>query len=247
MPYLIDLSNKVAIVTGAAKGIGKATAKILTQAGAQVVIDDILPKQDVKDVLDDIELVGLRPFYVQADISQEKEAESLIKTSYNQFSRIDILVNNAGVVADWDKSFAVNVKGLYYCSDFAKDILNKTGNGRIVNITSTCVHSGSTGIPQYVATKAGAYSLTRYLARTYAPMGILVNAVMPAVIMSDMLMARYSSEEEMLRHYKKVMPIGRIGYPEDVANVVLFLCSELSTFLTGQIIVADGGRMHIGN
>ncbi len=246
MSYCIDLSNKVAVITGAAKGIGRATAKILTQAGAQVIIDDILPHEDIQVILDDIEQVGLRPFYVQADISNKEGAEYLISKSVEQFSRLDILINNAGVVADWDKSYDVHVKGLYYCSDFAKDHMMKTGNGKIVNISSTCVHSGGTGIPQYVATKAGAYSLTRYLARTYAPLGILVNSVMPAVIMSDMIMTRYSSEEEMLEHYKKVMPIGRIGYPEDVANVVLFLCSELSSFLTGQVIVADGGRMHVG-
>ncbi len=246
MAYSIDLSEKVAIVTGAAKGIGKATAKILAQAGAQVVIDDILPEENMQDVLDEIETVGLRPFYIQADISEEKGAEDLIKSTTDQFSRLDILVNNAGVVADWDKSYAVHVKGLYNCSNYAKDAMQATGSGRIVNISSTCVHSGGTGIPQYVATKAGAYSLTRYLARTYASLGILVNAVMPAVIMSDMIMTRYSSEEEMIKHYEQIMPIGRIGYPEDVANVVLFLCSELSSFLTGQVIVADGGRMHIG-
>jgi 3-oxoacyl-[acyl-carrier protein] reductase len=246
LTYSIDLSNKVAIVTGAAKGIGRATAKVLSQAGAQVVIDDIVPEEDIVKVLDEIENIGLRPFYVQADISTEIGAEFLIKTSYGKYSRIDILVNNAGVVADWDKSYAVHVKGLYYCSNFVKDIMSYIGEGRIVNITSTCVHSGGTGIPEYVATKAGVYSLTRYLARTYAPMGILVNGIMPAVIMSDMIMTRYSSEEEMIKHYEPIMPIGRIGYPDDVAKVVLFLCSELSSFLTGQIIVADGGRMHIG-
>ena len=120
------------------------------------------------------------------------------------------------------------------------------GSGRIVNITSTCVLTGGTGIPQYVATKAGAYSLTRYLAKTYAPEGILVNAVMPAVIMSDMIMTRYESEQEMIEHYIPQMPVRRIGYPEDVAGVVLFLCSNLSSFVCGEVIVADGGRMYVG-
>ena len=120
------------------------------------------------------------------------------------------------------------------------------GDGRIVNITSTCVFTGGTGIPQYVATKGGIYSLTRYMAKTYAPLGILVNAVMPSVIMSEMIMTRYSSEEEMLAHYIPQMPIRRIGYPEDIARVVLFLCSDLSSFICGEIIVADGGRMAVG-
>jgi len=108
------------------------------------------------------------------------------------------------------------------------------------------VLTGGTGIPQYVATKAGAYSLTRYLAKTYAPSGILVNGVMPAVIMSDMIMTRYKNEAEMIAHYTPQMPVRRIGYPEDVARVVLFLCSELSSFICGEIIVVDGGRMHVG-
>jgi len=211
-----------------------------------VIIDDILPEEKVQNTLDEIEGVGLRPYYIQSDISKIEGAKQLIDKSYDQFSRVDILVNNAGVVADWDKSYDVHVKGLYYCSDFAKEIMKEQGQGRIINITSTCVHSGGTGIPQYVATKAGAYSLTRYMARTYAPFGILVNAIMPAVIMSDMIMTRYSTTEEMIEHYKPIMPVGRIGYPEDIANIVLFLSSELSSFLCGQIIVADGGRMHVG-
>ena len=106
--------------------------------------------------------------------------------------------------------------------------------------------TGGTGIPQYVATKAGAYSLTRYLAKTYAPDGILTNAVMPAVVMSDMIMTRYETEEEMIEHYIPQMPIRRIGYPVDIARIVLFLCCELSSFICGEIIVADGGRMHVG-
>ena len=111
---------------------------------------------------------------------------------------------------------------------------------------STCVFSGGTGIPQYVASKGGTYALTRYLARTYAPLGILVNGVMPAVVMSDMIMTRYKTQEEMIEHYKPMMPIGRIGYPQDIARVILFLSSELSSFLVGEIIVADGGRLRVG-
>ena len=246
MAYTIDLNNQVAIITGSAKGIGKATAKLLTQAGAQVVIDDIVSIEKITPVIDEISQFGKKPYYIQKDISIEKNTIDMVNEVLNQFSRVDILVNNAGVVADWDKSYAIHVKGLHNCSEAAKEPMAKQGRGRIINITSTCVFSGGTGIPQYVATKAGAYSLTRYLAKTYAPFGILVNAVMPAVIMSDMIMTRYSSEEEMIAHYTPQMPIRRIGYPEDVANVVLFLCSELSSYICGEIIVADGGRLHVG-
>ena len=246
MAYTIDLNNQVAIITGAAKGIGKATAKLLTQAGAQVVIDDIVSIEKITPVIDEISGFGKKPYYIQKDISIEENTIDMVTEVLDQFSRVDILVNNAGVVADWDKSYAIHVKGLHNCSEAVKEPMAKQDGGRIINITSTCVFSGGTGIPQYVATKAGAYSLTRYLAKTYAPLGILVNAVMPAVIMSDMIMTRYSSEEEMIAHYIPEMPIKRIGYPGDVANVILFLSSELSSYICGEIIVADGGRLNVG-
>lgn len=246
MAYTIDLTGKVAIITGAAKGIGLATARFLAEAGAQIVIDDIVNPDVIEPVLKEIESFGPRPFYIQKDISIEQNTRDMVKETLDQFSRIDILVNNAGVVADWDKSYAIHVKGLFYCSESVKDHMISRGNGRIINITSTCVLTGGTGIPQYVATKAGAYSLTRYMAKTYAPQGILVNAVMPSVILSDMIMTRYKTEEEMINHYVPQMPIRRIGYPVDVAKVVLFLCSDLSSFINGEIIVADGGRMYVG-
>lgn len=246
MTYYIDLSGKVAIVTGAAKGIGEATAHILAQAGAQVIIDDVVPAETVVPVLDKIEQVGPRPVYIRQDISVEENAKALVRETLERFGRVDILINNAGVVAGWEKSFDVHVMGVFYCSEAVKDHMAERGDGRIVNLTSTCAQSGGTGIPQYVATKGGAYSLTRYLARTYAPLGILVNGVMPAVIMSDMIMTRYKTKEELIEHYTPIMPIRRIGYPEDVAGIILFLCSDLANFLCGEIIVADGGRMHVG-
>jgi len=246
MSYEINLSGQVAIITGAAKGIGKSAAEILTQAGAQVVIDDILDPEKAQPIQDKIGKLGLRPYYIQKDISKEDKCRELAAEVLDKFGRIDILVNNAGVVADWNKSFDIHVKAVHYCSEAVKDHMAKRGSGRIINITSTCVFSGGTGIPQYVATKAGAYSLTRYQAKTYAPLGILVNAVMPSVIMSEMIMTRYASTEEMEAHYIPQMPVGRIGYPEDVANVILFLCSELSSFVCGEIIVADGGRLAVG-
>lgn len=246
MAYSIDLNNKVAIITGAAKGIGKETAKLLTEAGAQVVIDDIVEEAVISPVLDEIAQVGARPLYVRKDISIEGNAEQLVETVVNEFGKVDILVNNAGVVANWQKSWDVHVMAPYYCAEAVRADMEKRNAGKIINISSTCAFSGGTGIPQYATTKGGMFSLTRYLARTYAPLGILVNGVMPAVIMSDMIMTRYSSEEEMLEHYVPIMPIKRIGYPIDIARIILFLSSELSSFLVGEVIVADGGRMHVG-
>ena len=246
MAYSIDLNDKVAIITGAGKGIGKETAKLLTEAGAQVVIDDIVEEAVISPVLDEIEQVGKRPLYVRKDISIEGNAEQLVETVVKEFGKVDILVNNAGVVADWQKSWDVHVMAPFYCAEAVRADMEKRKEGKIINISSTCAFSGGTGIPQYAATKGGMFSLTRYLARTYAPLGILVNGVMPAVIMSDMIMTRYASEEEMLEHYVPIMPIKRIGYPIDIARIILFLSSELSSFLVGEVIVADGGRMHVG-
>lgn len=246
MAYPIDLGGQVAIITGAAKGIGEACARYLTQAGAQVVIADLVSPEKIHPVLDGIADLGLRPDYIRGDISEKENADNLIHTTLEKFGRVDILVNNAGVVADWDKSNAVHVKAVHYCSDAVKVPMAERGSGRIVNLTSTCVFSGGTGIPEYVASKGGTYALTRYQAKTYAPLGILVNGVMPAVIMSDMIMTRYATEEEMIDHYTSIMPVKRIGYPDDVAGVVLFLCSDLAGFVCGEIIVVDGGRLHVG-
>ena len=246
MTYPIDLNGQVAVITGAAKGIGEACARYLTRAGAQVVIADLVPPDKINSVLDGIEELGLRPDYIQLDISEQSNAEKMIQDTLDKFGRVDILVNNAGVVADWDKSNAVHVKGVHYCSDAVKDHMAERGSGRIVNLTSTCVFTGGTGIPEYVASKGGTYALTRYQAKTYAPLGILVNGVMPAVIMSDMIMTRYDRKEEMIDHYTSIMPVKRIGYPDDVAGVVLFLCSDLAGFVVGEIIVVDGGRMYVG-
>ena len=136
MAYSIDLTGKVAVVTGAVKGIGAATAYILAEAGAQVVIDDIVAQENADPMLDEIEKVGLRPFYYQQDISAAENARSLIQSTLDRFSRVDFLINNAGVVADWDKSYAVHVKGVYNCSEAVKDHMAQRGSGRIVNLTS---------------------------------------------------------------------------------------------------------------
>lgn len=245
---MITLKGHAALVTGSTKGVGRAIAIALAEAGADVVIHGRAMSDEAGETMEQCRRHGVQVAFVAGDLSGPGEAavNKVFTEATAAHGRIDILVNNAGVVADWDKSYAIHVKALHFCSEAVKDHMAERGSGRIVNITSTCVLTGGTGIPQYVATKAGAYSLTRYQAKTYAPLGILVNAVMPAVIMSDMIMTRYASEEEMQAHYIPQMPVRRIGYPEDVANVVLFLCSDLSSFVNGEIIVADGGRMYVG-
>ena len=148
-------------------------------------------------------------------------------------------------MSDWNKSYEVNTKGTWYCSEAARPYLKKV-SGNIVILTSASIFSGGTGIPQYVATKAGSYALTMFLAREYAKEGIRVNGIAPAVIMSKMLATRFGSEQAVREHYKQVMPLGKVGEPEDIANIALFLSSSMASYLCGEVLIADGGRMHIG-
>lgn len=245
MAYLVKLEGQVALVTGAGQGIGAAIAKKLAEAGAQVVINDVCEAEKVEETLADCEAVGKRPLYCRCDISDEAQVQQMVSGIVEKYGRLDILVNNAGIVADWDKSYDVNTKAMYYCSEAAKPHLAKVG-GRIVILTSASVFSGGTGYPQYNVTKAGCYALTLFLARNYAKLGIRVNGIAPAVIMSKMLVTRFGSEEAIYEHYKDIMPLGRIGYPEDIANITLFLSCELSRYMTGEVLIADGGRMHVG-
>lgn len=244
MSYLIDLDGQTAIVTGGAQGIGAAIARILTKAGMQVVIIDVCD-EDRAEVIKECSSIGRRPLYCKCDISDEIQVKRMFSQVQERFGRLDVLVNNAGIVADWDKSYAVNTKGTYYCCEAARPLLAKT-KGKIVILTSASVFSGGTGVPQYNVTKAGCYALTLFLARNYAIDKIRVNAIAPAVIMSDMLKTRFGSEEAVLEHYRNVMPLGDIGYPEDIANITLFLSCGLSDYLTGEVLIADGGRMQIG-
>lgn len=245
MSCKIDMEGMVAVVTGAAQGIGAAIAAKYVQAGAQTVILDVCREEEISDFLEQMEGQGRRPLYYRCDISDEGKVREVFEKIAESCGRIDILVNNAGIVADWDVSYAVNTKGTWYCSEEAKPYLKKTG-GNIVILTSASVFSGGTGIPQYVATKAGSYALTMFLAREYAKEGIRVNGIAPAVIMSKMLVTRFGSVQAVREHYKEVMPLGKVGEPEDIANIALFLSSSMAGYLCGEVLMADGGRMHIG-
>lgn len=245
MSYNIDFSGQVALVTGAAAGIGKSIAAYLTQAGAQVVIIDVVPPERCEAVQDELAKLGPRPHYIRCDISNEEMVKAAIAETVEAYGRLDMLVNNASIVANFQKSHDVNTMGTYHCLIHSLPELEKV-KGRVVNITSASVFSGGTGYPEYNVTKAGIYALTLFYARNWASKGIRVNGIAPAVIMTDMMEKRFGSREAVLEHYKDIMPLGRVGYPEDIAGTVLFLLSPLSDWITGEVIFADGGRMHIG-
>ncbi|MBR3227666.1 MAG: SDR family oxidoreductase [Erysipelotrichaceae bacterium] len=245
MAYSIDLKGQVVIITGGAMGIGAAMCETFAGAGAQVVIFDVCDRERAEPVLEACRKKGNDPLYLQVDIGDEEAVKENVQTVVDRFGRIDMLLNNAGINKEWDQNFAVNVKGTWYMSEACKEHLEKTG-GRIVVVTSASVFSGGTGFPAYNATKAGSYALGMFLARNYAKIGVRVNIIAPAVIMSPMMVDRFGTEEAMREHYRTIMPLGKIGEPEDIANVALFLCSDMSKYLTGQLITADGGRSVIG-
>ncbi|MCL2006866.1 MAG: SDR family oxidoreductase [Treponema sp.] len=249
MAYTIDLSNQVAFVTGGIRGIGLAISKTLAIAGATIAICDILPEDDPAVIKgkEELEKIGASFYYISRDLSIETFCREAIDLVIAQFGRLDIFIANAGITGkdgNWDAAFDLNVKGIYFCYERAKEHLERVA-GRIVIISSASIFTGGTGIPEYIATKGGTQALVRYIAREGAPIGIRVNAVAPAVIMTEMTITRFGSAENMLKHYEGKLPLGRIGTVEDVANAVLYLASDMSNWTCGETLVLDGGRLHL--
>ena len=252
MAYTIDLSNQVALVTGGIQGIGLAVCKTLASAGASVAVCDILDEDDPKTQkgLEEIEKAGdVKVFYIKKDLAVQEQCYEIIDILIEEFGRLDMFVANAGVTGkgnQWDAAYSVNVKSVYYCYERAKQYL-VLSKGRIVIMTSASVFTGGTGIPEYIGSKGGTHAITRYIARECAPLGVRVNAVAPAVIMTEMTVKRFGSERNMLDYYKGKLPLNRIGTVEDVANAVLYLASDMSNWTCGETLMLDGGRLYLGN
>jgi len=239
---LDGLEGRVAIITGSARGIGRATADVFCENGAIVVIndiDDLLLSQAEGEMVDR----GFRVASVKADVSSRDGAASLVSETINRFGRLDILINNAGIIqwsrfeeiseTDWDKMLAVNLKSVFLMSHSCVPYLKKQGGGKIVNIGSSAGKKPTPACPHYAASKSGVMSLTLSLAAELAPFNINVNAVAPAIIDTQMF--------ESVEKPEKLVPLRRMGSPEDVAYAVAFLCSDNASFLTGEIVDVNGG------
>ncbi len=246
MSFEINLKNSVALVTGAKAGIGAEIALHLAKAGADVVICGSSPVERAEKTLNKIKECGVRAIYKQVDLSVEGNGTKLVQDVIEEMGKIDIVVNNAALATpDWNKALHINVAApLEIIEEAAKD-MEKRNYGRIVNITSSSVASGGTPLPHYVSTKGACDAMGRFLAKRYAPKGILINTVAPGPVLTDMVLQRYS-EEEFTEHYIKQMPINRCLVPEDIAGSVLFLCSSLCSGVCGQTILCDGGRVTLG-
>ena len=246
----MKLKDRVAIVTGGARGIGKAIAFTFVREGARVVIVDV-DQKSLEASKEEIEKMGGEALAISCDITKSSEVNEMVNQVQKTFGRIDILVNNAGIIRrgtidtvteeEWDRVIEVNLKGTFNCCKAVSEIMKYQGHGKIVNISSIAGKMGDiTSAPGYGPSKAGIDALTKTLARQLASYGINVNAVSPHAIETEMS-AQWSDERR--KEIIASIPLGRLGKPEDVAEAVLFLVSEEASFITGEILDVNGGAL----
>ena len=236
------LEDKIAIITGGGRGIGKATTKQFIQEGATVIIaefDEVSGQSTAKE---------LGAHFVKTDISNEESVTALFKFVSSKFGKLDILVNNAGILADstlkkmeldqFDAVIKVNLRGVYLCGKAAAEIMIEQGNGVILNASSVVAHHGNFGQSNYVASKAGVIGMTKVWARELGKDGIRVNAVAPGFIQTDMTAGM---PEKIVDMMGEKVPLKRWGQPEDVANAYTFLASDEASYISGTVLNVDGG------
>jgi 3-oxoacyl-[acyl-carrier protein] reductase len=243
----LKLKGKVALVTGAAQGIGKAIALLLARNGADMVVSDI-NLEKAEETAKEIRAIGPKAMAVKVDVANLSDVERMVTGILEKLAKIDILVNNAGITRDklilrmteedWDAVLGVNLKGTFNCTKAVVRHMVKQRSGKIVNIASLVGQMGNAGQANYSASKAGVIGLTKTIAREYAQRGINVNAIAPGYIETPMTEALPEKAKEEL---KKLIPMERLGKPEDVAEAVLFLISEESSYITGQVLNVNGG------
>jgi len=248
---MTTLSGKVALVTGGTSGIGKASAIALAQAGANVVVAG-RRQAEGEETIRQIQAIGGDGFFVATDVSKEADVQALIEKTMARYGRLDIAFNNAGVdqettplpeqtEATYDRIMDINVKGVWLSLKHEIPAMLKNGGGAIVNTSSGLGLVGAAGVPIYVASKHAVEGLTKSVALEYAKQGIRVNAVSPGLIQTEMLDHSVQTNTELMEYFKTMLPMGRIGTPQEVVNAVLWLCSDASSFVTGQSLTVDGG------
>ena len=246
----MNLTGKVALVTGASRGIGQATAIELAKAGADIVVNFIGNETVAQETVEAIEALGRKVIKIKADVGNAEEVQAMVDEAVATFGHIDILVNNAGITrdglfirmkdSDWDDVLNINLKGVYLVSKAVAKIMVKQRSGRIINMTSVSGVTGNVGQANYAAAKAGVIGFTKTCAKELAARGITVNAVAPGFIetaMTDVL------PEKIKEGIAATVPFGRMGQPEEIASVVTFLASDFASYITGQVLNVDGGMV----
>ena len=234
-------------MTGAAQGIGRAIALLLAQKGADIVVSDI-NLEKAEETVREIETIGRRAMAIRADVANTNDVERMVEAILGRFGQIDILVNNAGITRDklilrmteedWDAVLNINLKGTFNCTKAVVRHMSKQRRGKIVNIASVVGEMGNVGQANYSASKAGVIGFTKTIAREFAQRGINVNAIAPGYIETPMTEVLPEKVKEELR---RMIPMERLGRPGDVAEAVIFLVSEASRYITGQVLNVNGG------
>lgn len=244
------LDNKVALVTGASRGIGRAAAIALAKAGAKVIVNFAGNSAAAQETVSMIKEFGGESVAVQADVAQAEAVDALVKQTIETYGRIDILVNNAGITRDnlllrmkeedWDAVMNTNLKGVFHCTKQVSRVMIKQKSGKIINMTSVVGVMGNAGQSNYAAAKAGVIGFTKSMAKELAPRGITVNAVAPGFITTDMTAVL---PDQVKSEMANSIPLARMGAPEDVAAAVVFLASRSADYITGQTLNVDGGMV----
>ncbi len=248
---VLKLEGKVALVTGGGSGIGRATALVFAREGAKVVVADVLTEGG-EETVQRIKEAGGKAIFVKTDVSKAAEVMALVDSAVSTYGKLDCAFNNAGIegnmapTADcteenWDRVIAINLKGVWLCMKYEIPEMLRQGSGAIVNTASVAGFVGFQGLPAYCASKGGIIQLTRAAALEYATRGIRVNAVCPGVIRTPMVDRITGGKPDAEAQFTALEPIGRMGAPEEVAEAVVWLCSDAASFVTGHPMVVDGG------
>ncbi|MBT3315059.1 MAG: 3-oxoacyl-[acyl-carrier-protein] reductase [Anaerolineae bacterium] len=250
MRQFLSLEGRTAIVTGAARGIGKAIAETLAARGAKVAVVDLRMDLAEETASEITAASGIEAIALEADVSNRESVNAMIKSAVEKLGKIDILVNNAGITrdglimrmkeADWDMVLDINLKGAFNCSQALARPMMKQRYGRIINISSVSGVTGQAGQTNYSSSKAGLIGFTKALAKEVGSRGITVNAVAPGFIETVLT---HDLPEEIREMSMKLTPMGRFGTPQDIANAVAFLAAEESSFITGVTLQVDGGMV----
>jgi len=247
----LSFEGKVALVTGAASGMGLATARAFAEAGAAVVLADVregLAKAEAQKLKD----AGHKAIAVSCDVSEEAQVAAMVERAVSDFGRLDAAFNNAGVMAriaftadstreDWERVIGINLRGVWSCMKYELRQMVRQGSGAIVNNASVGALTGNPGIGSYIASKHGVVGLTRTAALEYIKQGIRVNAINPGLIDTQIARDVVSGDEQAYNEIAKSVPIGRAGRPEEIASVVLWLCSPGASYVVGHALTVDGG------
>lgn len=248
----MDLKGKVAIITGARRGIGKSHALTLAKAGAKVVVSDV-SEEECQKVVEEIKKNGGEAIAIKCDVTKKEEVDNMVKAAVDKWGKVDILVNNAGICQfkpflelteeEWDRTLDINLKGYFLCAQAVAKEMVKQKSGVIVNIASVAMGQVGVGFPtlaHYCASKGGIVGMTEALAVELAPYNIRVNAISPGMIETPMI-DPVKQDPKMMEAILARVPLHRVGKPEEVSNLVLFLASDASSYMTGSTVVIDGG------